>query len=53
MSQASAVIVQAPARMALSLTALAVTAIEEADMAIAASKGVTKPAMASGTNTAL
>jgi hypothetical protein len=39
--------------MDLSRTALAVTAIEEADMAIAASRGVTNPAMASDTNTAL
>ena len=40
-------------RMVLSRTALAVTAIEEADMAMAASSGVTSPAMASGTNTRL
>jgi len=32
---------------------LLLTAIEEADMAMAASSGVTSPAMASGTNTAL
>lgn len=39
--------------MVLSLTALAVTAIEEADMAMAASSGVTRPAAASGTKIAL
>jgi len=40
-------------RMLLSLMALPVTAIEDADMATAASSGVTRPAMASGTNTRL
>ena len=36
-----------------SRTALRVTAMEEPDMAMAAIKGVTKPAIASGTQTAL
>ncbi len=53
MSQASAVIGRASARTALSRTALAVTTIEEADMAMAAISGVTRPKIASGTNTRL
>lgn len=36
-----------------SLSALAVTAIEDADIAIAAMSGVTSPAMAIGTNSTL
>ena len=52
MSQASAVIGDSLQRaLVRSRTALAVTAIDEADMAIAASSGVTSPAIASGTNT--